>query len=102
MTSLREKLAERLIAGGALDEIVTVALDDYLQVNLKGMQDIAYKPTALTKANKIDFLSYQASANACIIILRDFTTDKSYQKEEDDILLLTNTFLSHTHSTADN
>lgn len=86
MKTLREKLAERLISGGALDEIVAVVLDDYLQTNLKGMQDLLFKKEVWTKVNKEDFWGYGSSARACITLLRDYTISSGYTKEEEALV----------------
>ncbi len=90
LKTLREKLAERLISGGALDEIVAVALDDYLQSNLRAMQDLLLEKLVWNKANKEDFWSYGSSARACITLLRDYTISRGYKKEEEELVSMIN------------
>lgn len=88
LKTLREKLAERLISGGALDEIVVVALEDYLDTNLKELNRLLDRGLDnLKKAQWEDLQSSLEVSYALIRVLRDYSICHGIRYENDTIFL---------------
>lgn len=76
LKNIREKLVERLISGGALDEIVVVALEDYLDTNIneiKRLQERGFEN--LTEAQRDDLKGCIEVSYALIRVLKDYSVD---------------------------
>lgn len=88
LKTLREKLAERIISGGALDEIVVVGLEDYLDTNLKELNHLLDR--GLDNLKKYQWEDLQSSLEvsyALIRVLRDYSVCHGIRYENDIIFL---------------
>ncbi len=88
LKTLREKLAERLISGGALDEIVVVALEDYLDTNLRELNRLLDRGLDnLNNGQWEDLKSCIEVSYALIRVLKDYSICHGIRYENDTIFL---------------
>lgn len=88
LKTLREKLAERILDNGALDEIVVVALEDYLDTNLKELNRLLERGLDNLKKHQWDDLKGSLEVSYALIrVLMDYSVSGGLRYENDTIFL---------------